>query len=129
MYTTELFEGKTLSDVFADIYKNTDSKRSQITTFITKLVQLIRTPEDATIIGPVIKDFLDVSVKNDEHIVRLAQIVQRLELVSNKPSATGELLTEDEKLQLLTNIKTEVKAIEDDVMLVESQITNLNSAV
>jgi hypothetical protein len=128
MYTTELFAGKTLSDVFSDIYKNTDSKRSQITTFITKLVQLIRTPEDATIIGPVIKDFLDVSVKNDEHIVRLAQIVQRLELVSNKPSATGELLTEEEKLQLLTNIKTEVKAIEDDVMMVESQITNLNSA-
>jgi hypothetical protein len=129
MYTTELFAGKTLSDVFADIYKNTDSKRSQITTFITKLVQLIRTPEDATIIGPVIKEFLDVSVKNDEHIVRLAQIVQRLELVSNKPSATGELLSEEEKLQLLTNIKTEVKAIEDDVMLVESQITSLNSAL
>jgi hypothetical protein len=127
MYTTELFEGKTLSDVFADIYKNTDSKRSQITTFITKLVQLIRTPEDATIIGPVIKEFLDVSVKNDEHIVRLAQIVQRLELVSNKTSSSGDLLTEEEKLQLLNNIKTEVKAIEDDVIFAESEIANLNS--
>jgi hypothetical protein len=127
MYTTELFEGKTLSDVFSDIYKNTDSKRSQITTFITKLVQLIRTPEDATIIGPIIKEFLDVSVKNDEHIVRLAQIVQRLELVSTKTTSSGELLTEEEKFQLLNNIKTEVKSIQDDVIFAESELTNLNS--
>jgi hypothetical protein len=127
MYTTELFEGKTLSDVFADIYKNTDSKRGQITTFITKLVQLIRTPEDATIIGPIIKEFLDVSVKNDEHIVRLAQIVQRLELVTNKTTSSGDILTEDEKLQLLNNIKTEVKSIEDDFASVETELSNLSS--
>jgi hypothetical protein len=127
MYTTELFEGKTLSDVFADIYKNTDSKRSQITTFITKLVQLIRTPEDATIIGPIIKEFLDVSVKNDEHIVRLAQIVQRLELVSNKTTSSGDMLTEEEKLQLLNNIKSEVKSFEDDVASIENDLSNLSS--
>lgn len=127
MYTTELFEGKTLSDVFSDIYKNTDSKRSQITTFITKLVQLIRTPEDATIIGPIIKEFLDVSVKNDEHIVRLAQIVQRLELVTNKTTSSGDVLTEDEKLQLLNNIKSEVKSIEDDFSSVETDLSNLSS--
>jgi hypothetical protein len=127
MYTTELFEGKTLSDVFSDIYKNTDSKRSQITTFITKLVQLIRTPEDATIIGPIIKEFLDVSVKNDEHIVRLAQIVQRLELVSNKPAASGDMLTEEEKLQLLNNIKNEVKSFGDDFASIENDLSNLSS--
>lgn len=127
MYNTELFQGKTLSDVFSDIYKNTDSKRSQITTFITKMVQLIRTPEDATIIGPIIKEFLDVAVKNDEHIVRLAQIVQRLELVSNKSTSTGDLLTEDEKLQLLSNIKTEVKSIEDDVLSMEDDLNSMSS--
>ena len=33
-----IFDDKTLSDVFKDIYKNTDSKREQINMFITKLV-------------------------------------------------------------------------------------------
>jgi hypothetical protein len=127
MFNTELFQGKTLSDVFADIYKNTDAKRSQITTFITKLVTLIRTPEDATIIGPVIKEFLDVSVKNDEHIVRLAQIVQRLELVTAKGSSTGDLLSDEEKLQLLANINEEVEAVHRQVL--EDEITNLKSNI
>ena len=125
MFNTELFEGKTLSDVFSDIYKNTDAKRSQITTFITKLVTLIRTPEDATIIGPVIKEFLDVSVKNDEHIVRLAQIVQRLELVTAKGSSTGDLLTDQEKLQLLANINEEVEAVHREVL--EDELENLKN--
>lgn len=125
MFNTELFEGKTLSDVFSDIYKNTDAKRSQITTFITKMVTLIRTPEDATIIGPVIKEFLDVSVKNDEHIVRLAQIVQRLELVTAKGSSTGDLLTDQEKLQLLANINEEVEAVHREVL--EDELENLKS--
>jgi hypothetical protein len=127
MFNTELFEGKTLSDVFSDIYKNTDAKRSQITTFITKLVTLIRTPEDATIIGPIIKEFLDVSVKNDEHIVRLAQIVQRLELVTAKGSATGDLLTEQEKLQLLANISEEVEAVHREVL--EDELQNLKTNI
>jgi hypothetical protein len=129
MYTTELFDGKTLSDVFHDIYKNTDAKRGQITTFITKLVQLIRTPEDATIIGPIVKEFLDVSVKNDEHIVRLAQIVQRLELVSNKSSSSDGMLTEEEKLQLLKNIKTDVKIIEDEMADLDDTFNTVASKI
>ena len=57
-----VFGDKTLSDVFEDIYKNTDSKREQINTFITKLVRQIRTPEDAAVISPIIKDFMEVNV-------------------------------------------------------------------
>lgn len=127
MYNTELFAGKTLSDVFSDIYKNTDAKRSQITEFVTKLVKLIRTPEDATIIGPIIKEFLDVSVKNDEHIVRLAQIVQRLELVTTKNTGSSELLTEHEKIQLLANIKEEIDTVHQETL--EDELATLKSNI
>lgn len=110
-FETEIFEGKTLSDMFSDVYKNTDKKREQINQFIANIVKLIRTPEDAAVLGPVIKDFLDVNVRNDEHIVRLVQIAQRLTAVSNKNSSDTMLLSEEEKNQLLKNIKSDFEAV------------------
>ena len=96
----EIFNGKTLADMFSDVYKNTENKRVQINQFVANLIKLIRTPEDAAMLGPIIKDFLDVNVKNDEHIVRSVQIAQRLVSVNAKASS-GDSLTEEEKLQLL----------------------------
>jgi indole-3-glycerol phosphate synthase len=71
---------------------------------------MIRTPEDAAVMGPVIKDFLEVNVRNDEHIVRLIQIAQRLVGVSSKNTDTS-LLTEEEKSQLLKNIKSDFESV------------------
>ena len=105
-----IFEGKTLSDMFSDVYKNTNTKREQINSFVASFVKMIRTPEDAAVMGPVIKDFLDLNVKNDEHIVRLVQIAQRLVGVSSKNADTG-MLTEEEKSQLLKNIKSDFESV------------------
>jgi hypothetical protein len=113
-FETEIFDGKSLSDMFSDVYKNTDKKREQINQFITSMVKLIRTPEDAAVLGPVIKDFLDVNVKNDEHIVRLVQIAQRLVAVNNKSSSNDMILSEEEKNQLLKNIKSDFESVLDE---------------
>lgn len=109
-FDVEIFKGKTLSDLFSDVYVNTDKKREQINQFVASFVKLIKTPEDAAVLGPVIKDFLDVNVKNDEHIVRLAQIAQRLVSISNK-STSEILLSEEEKSQLLSTIKTDFETV------------------
>jgi hypothetical protein len=117
-FDTEIFTGKTLSDIFADVYKNSEKKRDQINQFVANMVKLIRTPEDAAVLGPVIQSFLEVNVKNDEHIVRLAQIAQRLVSVSAKPGESSMLLTEEEKAQLLGNIKRDFESVmaeQDDI--------------
>jgi len=110
-FETVIFDGKTLSDLFSDVYKNTETKRAQINQFVASMVKLIKTPEDAAVLGPVVKDFLEVNVKNDEHIVRLVQIAQRLVMVGNKTSDTGSLLSEEEKNQLLNNIKSDFETV------------------
>jgi len=122
-----VFDNKTLSDVFKDIYKNTESKREQINTFILKLTQLIRTPEDAAVIAPVIKDFMEVNVKNDEHIVRVAQIAQRAMSIGAKASSSTDLLTEEEKNQLLSNISFEIDELQEEAKQVEEELQNLRS--
>ena len=120
-----VFDDKTLSDVFKDIYRNTESKREQINTFVTKLVRQIRTPEDAAVISPIIKDFMEVNVKNDEHIVRIAQIAQRAIAIGTKAASSTELLTEEEKQQLLSNIKLEIDDLQQETTEVEDELERL----
>lgn len=122
---TVIFEGKTLADMFSDVYKNTNTKREQINQFVASMVKLIRTPEDAAVLGPVIQSFLEVNVKNDEHIVRLVQIAQRLVLVSTKNVDTG-LLTEEEKNQLLNNIKVDFETVIAEQDEIDSNLQRLN---
>lgn len=74
----ELFEGKNLSDLFKEIYDNSNSKKQQIKELIGSLAPLIQGIGDATILVPLIKEYLDIGVKNDEQLIKLAQIVQRL---------------------------------------------------
>jgi hypothetical protein len=125
----EIFDGKSLSDLFSEIYKNTDSKRQQINTFVSKLVMLIRTPEDAAVIGPVIKDFIEVNVKNDEHLVRVAQIAQRIVGAAAKGEAIDGLLTEEEKQHLLKDIKLEVEEMQDEDKNIEDSIFAIQKRV
>jgi predicted nucleic acid-binding Zn-ribbon protein len=125
----EIFDGKTLSDLFSEIYKNTDAKRNQINTFVAKLVMLIRTPEDAAVIGPVIKDFIEVNVKNDEHLVRVAQIAQRIVGAVAKGETIDGLLTEAEKQALLGDIKTEIETIKDESQDIEDDIFAISNRV
>lgn len=125
----EIFEGKTLSDLFSEIYKNTDSKRQQINTFVSKLVMLIRTPEDAAVIGPVIKDFIEVNVKNDEHLIRVAQIAQRVIGAVSKGESVDGLLTEAEKQALLGDIALELKEVREDAEDIDDSIFKISSKI
>lgn len=113
---SELFDGKSLADLFTEIHKNTENKRAQINSFILKMVNLIRTPEDAAVLGPIVQGFLEVNVKNDEHLVRVAQIAQRVISIGGKVQTTLDgLLSDSEKTELLKGISTEIKDLQEDV--------------
>ncbi len=125
----EIFDGKTLSDLFSEIYKNSDSKRQQINQYVSSMVKLIRTPEDAAIIGPVIKDFIEVNVKNDEHLIRIAQIAQRLVGAVTKGESIDGLLSEAEKQALLGDLKMEVEKMEDEGKEIEEDIFAISKRI
>ena len=97
----ELFKGTSFADLMSDVYHNSKKKDRQINQLISQLQPLIRSASDATIIVPLIKEYLDVAVKNDDHLVKLTAITQRY--ISTTQTITGEasLLSEDEKKELL----------------------------
>ena len=96
----ELFKGKSFSSLLKDIYTTTKNKEKQINILISELKPLVKNIGDATIIVPLIKEYLEVGVKNDEHLVKMAAVVQRA-MTRNESNGGDFILTESEKQQLL----------------------------
>jgi hypothetical protein len=97
----ELFKGTTFADLMSDVYHNSKKKDRQINQLIAQLQPLIRNASDATVIVPLIKEYLDVAVKNDDHLVKLTAIVQRYISTKQTISGADSLLSDEEKEQLL----------------------------
>ena len=108
----QLFDGKNLSSLFKDIYDNQQVKKKNISELIESLRKLIRNVGEATVIAPIIKDLIDVSVKNDDHLIKLATIGQRLASAEAKGIGEDGWLSENEKAQLLNDLEDTVNQIE-----------------
>ena len=110
----EIFEGRTLSDVFKDIYDNSKRNKEQLEVLMKEVVQFIKDGDTAVQIIPMLKEYLEINVKNDEQLVKLATIVQRLAQASASGDSEGEFgLTEKEKEQLMNNIQQTVEELQD----------------
>ena len=109
---TELFKGKTFSDIMSDVYNNSKKKDRQLKLLIAQLEPLVKNLSDATVIVPLIKEYMEVSIKNDDQIVKLAAIVQRMMKDANSGDEGGFGLTPEEKKQLMSNAEAIDKSIE-----------------
>ena len=110
----EIFEGKTLSDVFKDIYDNSKRNKEQLEVLMKEVVGFIKDGDTAVQIIPMLKEYLEINVKNDEQLVKLATIVQRLAQASKQGDSEGEFgLSEKEKEQLMQNITDTVNELQD----------------
>jgi len=76
-FDATIFGKKSFSDLLKDIYTTSKQKEKQITILIEELRPLVKTIGDATVIVPLIKEYMDVGVKNDDMLVKMAAIVQR----------------------------------------------------
>ena len=133
----ELFKGVTFSDLMSDVYHNSKKKDRQINQLIAQLQPLITSTSAATIVVPLIKEYLDIAVKNDDHLVKLTAIVQRY--ISTKQTITGEgsLLSEDEKKQLLAvanktfenELTEEVERLENEDRVLKQKIAEVKEKV
>lgn len=111
----ELFQGTSFADLMKDVYHNSKKKSRQIDSLIQDLKPLIKNIGDATIIAPLLKDYLEVSVKNDDALVKLAAVVQRLVTANSKDEDGNEFgMTDDERKRLLEEAEEELNKINND---------------
>jgi len=116
----EIFDGKTLSDLFKEIYDNSRKKDKQLSAMIGELKELIEGIDDATLVVPMIKEYMEIAVKNDEHLIKLAQVIQRIEANVARSGGEGEF----DPMEIQAIIEEQLKM---DIEPVKTVGKNLNS--
>ena len=99
-----VFGDKKFSDILEEIYNNQRKKEKQISALINELKPLINEIGDATLVVPLIKEYMEIGVKNDEQLIKMATIVQRALQANIASGGDGFTISEEEKAQLLSEI-------------------------
>jgi hypothetical protein len=97
-----VFGKKKFSHILEEIYNNQKKKDQQVTALINELKPLISEIGDATLVVPLIKEYLEISVKNDDLLIKMAALAQR---AMQTTTADGSLtISDEEKEQLLAAV-------------------------
>jgi hypothetical protein len=116
----EIFEGKTFQDLTKDIYENTTKRKVQIDLLISEIHGFITTIDDVVLVAPIIKEYMDTAVRNDEHLVKLAGVLQRIISKSQGESDESMLLSDEEKAELMGTLQDTVADLEKESQRIEN---------
>ena len=115
----EIFEGKTFQDLTKDIYENTTKRKVQIDLLISEIHGFITTIDDVVMVAPIIKEYMDTAVRNDEHLVKLAGVLQRIISKSQGDSDESMLLSDSEKEELMSTLQDTVDDLNNEQVRLE----------
>ncbi len=104
MFDQVIFKNKKFSDILEEIYKDTKTKEKQVNGLISELRPLIQDSGNAVLIVPLIKEYLEIGVKNSDNLIKMAGICQRLMSKSVEGTGGGDIITDEEKKILLETI-------------------------
>jgi len=120
-----IFDDKSFSDILKEIHKNQTKKSKQLANLIAELRPLITSLGDATVVVPLIKEYMEISVKNDDQLIKMAAIVQRLS-TGTANTGDGGMLTEGEMQQLQDMAEEISKTVEKPNTKNNQKIENKN---
>tara|TARA_R110001592_G_scaffold6454_1_gene34687 strand:+ start:22 stop:393 length:372 start_codon:yes stop_codon:yes gene_type:complete len=106
-----LFDDKSFGDLLKEIHGNQKKKAKQLASLIAELRPLVQSLGDATVVVPLIKEYMEISVKNDDQLIKMAAIVQRLSSGASNSGDSG-LLTSEEMDQLMDVAEEIAKTVE-----------------
>jgi hypothetical protein len=108
-----LFGKKTFADLLKEIHTNQKDKEVQLRSLIEALKPLITSPGEATIMVPLIKEYMELAIKNDDALIKMAGIVQRA--MNTKMAEGDDILSDEDKELLFSSLKdldTKVEQVE-----------------
>ena len=98
-----VFGKKKFSDILEEIYNNQKRREAQVTALISELKPMVTDIGDATLIVPLIKEYMEIGVKNDDALIKMATLVQRALNSSSEDGGLG--ISDEEKQQLLDGME------------------------
>ena len=120
-----IFDDKSFGDLLKEIHGNQKKKSTQIASMIAELRPLITSLGDATVVVPLIKEYMEISVKNDDHLIKMASIVQRLTTGGANTGDSGLLSTEE--MDQLMDVAEEIAKTVEKPKQIESPEEDGNS--
>ena len=108
-----IFGNKKFSDLSQEIYENSKLKKTQIDLLIQEVHGYIQGIEDIAIVGPVLKELFDVAVKNDDNLLKLATVIQRIMNKQFDLTEDTSLLSDDEKQELMDSLEEAAASLQD----------------
>ena len=118
----KIFGDKNFSDLSQEIYENNKLKKTQIDLLIQEVHGYIQGIEDIAIVGPIIKELMDVGIKNDDNLVKLATLYQRIMSKQTVDDSDVGLLSEEEKEQLMASLED----VADDLQRKKDEIVDMS---
>ena len=124
-----IFDGKNFSDLSKEIYDNSKLKKTQLDLLIQEVHGYIQGIEDIALVGPIIKELFDASIKNDDNLLKLATVIQRI--MSKQVDAVDDtsLLSEDEKEELMASLEDAAASLQGKSDEIESSMTKVRKQV
>ena len=108
-----LFKDKTFANLLEDIYKNANRKEKEIKALIDQLKPMIQEPGDAMMLVPLLKEYMELAIKNDDALIKMAGIVQRA-MSNTGDGGDGGMLSDRDKELLFQEINNvSIKQIEN----------------
>ena len=111
----EIFKGTTVSDLFKKIDDNSKRNKIQIESLIQEMMTFIKDPQSAQTLFPMISDFMEANVRNDELLVKLAAVVQRVMQTETKSVESDFGLSDKEKEDIISKLEEATAGIQKEV--------------
>jgi len=108
-----IFGNKKFSDLLSEIYDNQRKKEKTISGLVRELKDLVNDVSDATVIVPLIANYLEIGVKNDDHLLKMATIIQRIFNNQENSSGDGLVITDAEREELMAQLDELNKPLDD----------------
>ena len=125
----KIFGNKNFSDLSQEIYENSKLKKTQIDLLVQEVHGYIQGIEDIALVGPIIKELFDASIKNDDNLLKLATVIQRI--MNKQADAVDDtaLLSEDEKEELMASLEDAAASLQGKSDEIESSMTKVRKQV
>ena len=122
-----IFDGKNFSDLSKEIYDNSKLKKTQLDLLIQEVHGYIQGIEDIALVGPIIKELFDASIKNDDNLLKLATVIQRI--MNKQADAVDDtaLLSEDEKEELMASLEDAAASIQGKSDKINTDMESIRS--
>lgn len=126
----ELYDGKSIEDVFKDIDQAATSEVKDLDELIKQISSYVTNMSEASVVIPLVKSLYDVKARNRETVVKMTAVAQKVEAHRDKKTNSigdGVEINADVLFSNLEKIPSEItknnKEIPDIAKQIKSEIS------